>query len=344
MAYYQGKQGYIGLARQDTAGTAETTAEVFIGTESWSSIKTQAPNYYSKEFRGAVFSEISHVYRKPNQSSSGSIEFPAYADALGYALQGVFGSVATTGDAEGYTNTFTMAETLPIFTVFKGVDDLNVEKFHDMMMKSMTLTAEQGENLMVSVEMEGASGDIATSALTPTYQTRRALNAADISVSIGGSPNCDIDKFEVTIDRGVQTNKTFCTTGLGAWEPNFMYPTTISVEGSFDMYFQDFNQYELFLGKDNNTVLTTDTYSVDDADTALIFTATGPEVKSGGAATLDTLTLTLHKILYDDYDLQVTFDDRVKATIAFKAMLDTAQTPDKVCSCTLINGIDLDGA
>ena len=342
MAYYQGKQGYIGLAFQGSAGTAETVPDVFIGTESWSGIKTQAPNYYSKEFRGAAFSEISHVYRKPNQSSSGSIEFPAYADALGYALHGVFGAVSTSGDAEGYTNTYTMAETLPIWTVFKGVDDLNMEKFHDMMMKSMTLTAEQGENVMVSVDMEGASGDIATAAVTPTYQARRALNGADVSVSLGGSENCDVDRIEVSIDRGVQTNKTFCTSGLGAWEPNFMYPTTVNIEGSFDMYFQDYNQYELFLGKDNNTVLTTDTYAVDDADQALILTITGPEIKAGGAATKDTLTLTLPKILYDDYDLQVSYDDRVKASIAFKAMLDTAQTPDSVCTCTLINGVDHD--
>lgn len=343
MAYYQGKQGYMGLALQATPGTAETTADVFIGSESFTSIKTQPANYYSKEFRGAAFSEISHVYRKPNLSSSGSLEFPMYADAFGYALQGIFGAVSTSGDAEGYTNTFTMAETLPIWTVFRGVDDLAVEKFHDMVMKSMSLSFEQGENINVSVDMEGASGDIVTSALTPTYQTRRALNAADVSVSLAGAPNCDIDSMNVTIDRGVQTNKTFCTSGLGAWEPNFMYPTTVSIEGDMTLYFSDWDEYELFLGKDNNTVMTTDTYSVDDADAALVITATGPEIKAGGAATKDTFTLTLHKILFDDYDLQVSYDDRVKASIAFKAMLDTSQTPDAVCSCTLINGVDLDG-
>ena len=342
MAYYQGKQGYLGLAFQATAGTAETVPDVFIGTESWSSIKTQAPNYYSKEFRGAYFSEISHVYRKPNQMSSGSIEFPAYGDALGYALHGVFGAVSTSGDTEGYINTFTVAETQPIWTVFKGVDDLAMEKFHDMTMKSMQLTMEQEENVMVSVDMEGATGDIATAAATPTYQARRALNAADVAVSIGGSGNCDVDRMEVSIDRGVQTNRSFCTTGLGAWEPNFMYPTTFNLEGSFDMYFSDYNQYELFLGKDNNTVLTTDTYSVDDADTAIILTIEGPEILAGGAATKDKLTLTMHKVLYDDYDLQVEYDDRVKASIAFKAMLDTSQTPDAVCSCVLINGVDHD--
>lgn len=341
MAYYQGKQGYVGLAFQATAGTAETTADVFIGTEDYPDIKTAAPNYYSKEFRG-IFAEISHAYRKPNLSSAGSISAPAYADALTYMLLGVCGSVSTAGDAEGYTNTYTMAETLPIWTVFLGMDDLAVEKFHDMTMKSMDLTFSQGENIMVSVDMEGASGDIATAALTPTYQTRRALNAADVSVSLGGSTNCNIDALSVKIDRGVQTNKTFCTTGLGAWEPNFMYPTTTTIEGEFTMYFEDYNQYELFLGKDNNTVLTTDTYSVDDADTALVITATGPEVKSGGTAGKDTLTLTLHKILYDDYSFERTYDDRVKATIAFKAMWDTAATPDEVAAISLISGVDGD--
>ena len=67
MAYYQGKKSYVGLAYQAVAGTAETAADVFIATEDFPDIKTNAPNYYSKEFRG-VFAEISNAYRKPELS------------------------------------------------------------------------------------------------------------------------------------------------------------------------------------------------------------------------------------------------------------------------------------
>lgn len=337
-----GKKSYAGLALQAAAGTPETAADVFLPLEDFPDIKTQAPNYYSKEFRG-VFAEISHVYRKPALSSSGSIKMPAYADPLTYLLLGVCGSVSTAGDVEGYTNTYTMAETLPIWTVFLGTDSLNVEKYHDMMMKSMELSFEQGEPIQVSVDMEGASGDIATSALTPTYTARRALNAADVEITLGGSANCTIDSLTLTIDRGVQTNKVFCATGLSAWEPNMMYPTTTIIEGEFTAYFAGYDDYEMFLGKTNATELTTGDYAVDDADQALVITATGTEeINAGGAATVDLLTLTLHKILYDDYSVERTFDDRVKATVAFKAMWDTAATPDEVAAISLISGVDGD--
>ena len=346
MTYYSGKGGYIGLAFQAVAGTPEVAADVFIGTEDWSDIETEAMNYYSKEFRGDAVTdaEINAVYRKPNLIASGSLGGPMYADAFTYMLLGICGTVTTSGDLEGFTNTYTFNnQALPVFTVFKGVAGLNIQKFHDMTMKSLTITGAPGENVAYSVDMSGAPGDIATAALTPTYQTRPALNGANAVFKIGGSADCDVDAFEITIDRGVQENKSFCSTGLGGWYNNFVYPTTTMIEGTFTKYFTTFDEYELFLGKDNATAETTSGYSVADADVALAIEITGTEeIKPAGTATMDKLTFNINKALYDTVSLSVGMDDRVKAEIAFKAMLDVSKTPDSVATIELISGVDGD--
>lgn len=338
MTYYMGKNSYVAIKKQATAGTAETTASIFIPVEEFPDIKTRPLNTYTKEYRNNTV-EITKVYRKPNLGSEGNLVFPCYGDMLTYALYGVFGEVASSGDAEGYTHTYTVAETLPIWTVFLGTDDLAVEKYHDMTMKSIELVLEPESDMIGTVEMVGATGDIITSALTPTYTTLRPLTYGDASVSIRGSADCDVESFSVKIDRGVQEKRVICTTGLGAYEPNMVYPTTIMVEGEMTLYFDGYDEYKYFLGTSSATSVTTDTYVETDADSAIILTVTGQEIKASGAATTDLLTLTIHKALWDDVSFERTWDDRIKQTIAFKGMLESTPTPDGPISCTMVSEV-----
>lgn len=333
MAYFIGKKSYFGIARQTTPGTPETTPEIYIPTEELPDIKSEPANYYAKEFRG-IFSEINNVYRKPTLKSSGKVSMPLYADPMTYLLLGVFGKVTSTkvstetGTVDIWMNNYIMAETLPIWTCFIGTrgltsldKDLNVERYHDMMIKSMTISVKPEENMEVSVELEGASGDIQTGQKTPTYTAKRPLNFADIEIRIGNNINCQTDEFEMTIDRGVQTNRVMCTAGLSAWEPNFMYPTTTSVEGSFTMYFSDYDEYRYFLGSMQADEMLTDTYRGDDASRRLEIKINGQKIDDTQEQR-DNLTFLLNKIYYDDSPIERSFDDRLKITFNFKAGWD----------------------
>ena len=326
MALIAGKRSYVGLKLQDTAGTAETVPAVFIPTEDFPDIKSTTGNYYAKEFRG-VYAENTKVYRKPTLSSAGALNLSAYNNFVSYAMYGVFGGVSTSGDAEGYTHTITAAETLPIWTIFTGSSSLAMEKYHDMTMKNLKFSAAPGEDVKVSVDVGGASGDIITAAATPTYTTLRPINHADVSIALGGSTNCQIESFELNIDRGVQENRTMCTTGLTAWEPNKVYPTTINCEGSFVMYFENYDEYKFWLGSSAATSMTTDTFAQASAKRALAITMTGQEIKSGGAATKDSIVITVPQIMYDDATIERPYDDVLKVTFNFKALHDvTAET------------------
>ena len=113
-----------------------------------------------------------------------------------------------------------------------------------------------------------------------------------------------------------------CTTGLGAWEPNKVYPTTIDCSGTFTMYFPSYDEYKYWLGKSDATSMKTDTYDDADADRALVITIVGEEIKAGGAATKDTIVITVPKIVYDDANIERTYDDVLKITFNFKAVHD----------------------
>jgi len=326
MALIAGKRSYVGLKKQAAAGTAETVPAIYIPTEDFPDIKSVSGNYYSKEFRG-VYAENTHMYRKPTLASSGTISASAYNNFVTYAMYGVLGANTAGGDAEGYIHTMTVGETLPIWTVMTGTADLAMEKFHDMTMKSIKFGASPGEDIKVDVEMGGASGDIATAHVHPTYTTLRPINHADVSISLGGAPNCMIESFDLSIDRAVAEKRVMCQTGLTAWEPNKVYPTTVNCEGSFVMYFENYDEYAYFLGKSVATAFTTDTFAQADAKRALVITMTGQEIKSGGAATKDSIVITVPQIVYDDAKIERPYDDVLKVTFNFKAMHDvTAET------------------
>lgn len=328
MTYYDGKKSYVAIAKQDAAGTAETTPDIYIATESWPTLAMKTPNYYAKEFRG-VMGEIQNVYRKSDISAAGAITSQLYTDWASYAYYGVLGKVTSSGDAEGYTHNINAdATTLPIWTVFTGLDSVNTMKYRDQTIKSIRTSFEPGSRLMMDVDFEGGPVDIATAALTPSYTALRPLDYADVTISLGGSPICDIETMDITISRAPAFNKTMCTGNL-AWNYNMVYPTTVMAEGSFTAYFTGYDEYKYWLGSSAATTVLTDTYDRTTADRALTITATstGPEILAGGAATKDSIVWTFPEIIYDDSSITPTYDDRVKVVFNWKAVHNaTAET------------------
>ena len=333
MAYFAGKKSYVGIKRQAVAGTAETTATIFMPVETFPTMKTTIAKNYAKEFRGH-YAEVDNIY-VVGMSSAGDISMAAYPDFLTYALYGVFGTVSSSVVADAaYTHTITTAETLPIWTVFTGTDTLNVQKFPDQMLHTLQLSAQPGSDIQMTASFSGSAEDKITTSLTPTYGTQRALHYAGATVSIAGGVKCDVDTFQVSIDRGLQSNKTMCTTGIGAWNNNMQYPTTLTVDGSFDMYFQDYGEYEYWLGKTGSNAPVTDAYKVSDATRALVFEVSGALI---GVTSRDKLTLTVPSIVYDDSSISRSFDDRVKVTFNFKGVYDTGST--SVASAVMISKV-----
>ncbi len=331
MTYYDGSKSYVAISRQDTAGTAETTAAIFIATESWPTLKTSNPNYYAKEFRAAM-GGIQNVYRKSNITSSGDVSAHAYSDWLTYAFYGVLGKTtsAQIGAESAYTHAINAnAATLPIWTVFTGLDSVNTLKYRDLTMQSIALSFQPGERIMSTVNFQGGPVDIATGTLGggATYTDNRPFDYADVAINLGGSTaDCEIESMDLMISRAPFMGKTMCTGNL-AWDFNKVIPRDVIAEGSFNMLFIDYEDYELWLGANNATTVLTDTYDRTAADQALTITVTSTGNHIGTGTTHDQFVITVPEIIYDDATITPAYGEKVRVTFNWKAVHNaTAET------------------
>lgn len=109
----------LGLAKESTEGTAIAAPEYVFGVESGgvTVAVAQEPDDLTSGARST-----SVVYR--GDAAVGA-EFTSRAnlDSLGDLLLAALGAVATTGAEAPYTHAFTLANTLPSYTVFEGIVD-----------------------------------------------------------------------------------------------------------------------------------------------------------------------------------------------------------------------------
>lgn len=332
MAYHFGKLGYLALQKQ----TAEGTADAFVGGATSGEIGmpiTDQPgikpiiekdfkNYYKKS--SAEYSD----YTVKRLAAEGDIKCPAFPggplEAMVYGVFGTVDSTLITDTTTAYANVFTMGADLPIFTVAVGRDELNYQEFYDVRMGSMSLDMKSGEDVTLSVDTMGKGGAIDNSDFTPSYTTDRAFAFDDIGVSIDGSANCDVTELSLKIDRGLTSMRTACA--AAAKGDNMIYTTTISVEGSMTLLFQDYDEYKYWLGASDATEPTFD-QSAETTKRALTISMSGEAIGDGDPADYAAFVLTLPRIVYDTSEIDMPFDDRMMIKFDFKALHDpTAET------------------
>lgn len=324
MGYHIGKLGYVVLKKQATEGTPETVAGTDIGIP-----LTEVPDIsptIEKEFKPFYMKNGSEAsdYIVKSLSAGGSLKYPAYIGGpLEAGCYGIFGGVDSTlitDTTTAYTNTFTMNNnTLPMFTLVKGLDELNMERYYDLRFGKMDISMQPGEDVNVSIDVMGKGGDITQEDITPTYTSERSFIFDDMGVSLGGSTNCDITSLNCTIDRGVKSMRTACAASPKG--DNVFYPTTINVEGSIKMLFQDYTEYKYWLGSSSATAPTFD-QSAATTKRALTITMNGESIGDGAPAQTSQFELTLPKIVYNDAKMDMPWDDRVQMEFNFKALYD----------------------
>lgn len=259
--------------------------------------------------------------------AGGDFTCPAYtAGPLEAFLYGVFGAVDSTvitDTTTAYANVFSMDnDTLPIWTMAVGRDDLNYQEFYDMRFGSVEFTMKPGSEISAKVTTQGKGGAIDNAAIADddlNFPATRSFVFDDVGVSIGGSPNCDVTSVDLKIDRGMKALRTACAASPKG--DNVFYPTTIDVNGTIEMFFQDYTEYKYWLGSSSATE---PTYDQDASTTkrALVIQATGEAIGDGNPADTAQLTFTIPAVVYDTAEIDMPFDDRMKLVLKFKALYD----------------------
>jgi hypothetical protein len=326
MSYHFGKTGYVALALQANASTPETTPNMYLPVSEMPDWKTKMTTEWPKEYRGTT-SEYT-TFNRTKINSEGSVSVAAYPNGgLEHLLYGVLGALSSTqlSSSAAYLHTFTVDQDPPIFTLGVGRDQLNYERFSDCMFGKMDISMEQDKEITIKVEGNGGGGDISETYRTPSYGTERALTWLDLAVSLGGATNCDVKSVDLTIDRGIKSERTACSTA--GYNDNVRYITTTTVEGSVEMFFQDYTEYEYWLGTPGATEADPNA-DIDSMDRVLTITATGENIVASPDYD-DQLVITCPKIVYDDATIDMPYDERMTIKFDFKAVWDSTQTTGK---------------
>lgn len=134
----------------------------------------------------------------------------------------------------------------------------------------------------------------------------------------------------VKIDRGTVKKDTL-TRSL---ESYFAAPITMNVTGSLNMLFEDYSDYEDFLGATGATTFLEDDLLVNSAK-ALNINVQGQQIVEGTPDYYDNITLDIPKILFESYEIQSPIDNMMAANINFNAYYDTVSS--KSASATVMS-------
>lgn len=139
--------------------------------------------------------------------AGGAPAFWARMEMIGALLYGVLGAKATTGAADPYTHTFTVAATQPWMTFWTGLGTTLFAQFVDCKITSLKLESSAGNPLKVTVDVLG---------MTPTFETPNPVTSIVTEVTapllhadgkgflkVEGTAVSAIDNFVLTIATGV---------------------------------------------------------------------------------------------------------------------------------------------
>ena len=104
--------------------------------------------------------------------------------------------------------------------------------------------------------------------------------------------------MSLSIDRGIKSMRTACA--AAAKGDNMIYTSTINVEGSMTLLFQDYTEYKYWLGGASATEPTFD-QTATDTKRALVLTAKGEAVSTDNIE----MRLTMPRIVYDTAEIDI---------------------------------------
>lgn len=221
----------------------------------------------------------------------GSPEFYLRDDIASFWLQAALGNDTVTGAGPNYTHTITPANTLPYVSCWRDVGDVLFEAFQDCKVSSVTIAGSPGQPLTLTPTVMGRittrlTADPSTAAAIP-LANGYVYNENDATIQLGGSTTTLIGQFSITIENGVTTQYTDNV------QPIDVVEGLRRVSGSFDLIFQNLNEYNsFFYGSTSGTAISSSIYT-----TSLDFTV------AHGAN--NSVEFSLPSVAYEAYPIDV---------------------------------------
>jgi len=157
-------------------------------------------------------------------------------------LFAALGAKAVGGTTPNFSHTLTPSATLPYLTIWRNIGNLLYERFNACKVNSLSISAEAGEPLSATVEVEGI-GTVrlaADPAGAVALSSETVYNHNNVTVTLGGVASKLLSSFELTIENNIERQQT------DSVEPYDVSVGQREVSLGFDMIFEDLNEYNKF--------------------------------------------------------------------------------------------------
>lgn len=309
----------IGIAREETAGTAETSPTEYIYTTSEAVLN---PEMSQDELRAMGSRGITFTVDKPYHVT-GNIPSWAFPEnnGFGYALYGAFGS-ATSGTVTGtaaYYHKFSVVDTqVPSFTVWCKTGVYEVKSTNNQFNR-LVIKNDKASILDYSADIIGSQLSTCTDFGTDAYVTgsTKVFRSGGAKVFWDDTLSTNVDDVTITIDNGINADDA---KSLGTVYADHILAGDRSITGDMTIFIESKTELEDFWGDDAGPVLNKSSIPImlQWESSAIVTTATtvGAAVKMVGAGT-PTLT--------SGGSYTGTSDDAM-----FEIKIESIGTPDKM--------------
>lgn len=235
----------------------------------------------------------------------GDISGIVHADALGYLLENIYGaSAATLVTGSVYDNVFTLTQSISHSTLSLFAKDGSAQQrvFNGGVVKTLELTATVDDFVRYSASFIAREG--ASNSSSPSYSAEYDFIGKDITVKfadteggLGAATAIPAKEISINWDTGATADHV-----LGAYAPNDIYNTKMTIEGEMTLNFANTTYKDLFLA--------------DTAKYAQIVIQGSADIGSGNNP---TITILLNKVQVMEWGREGGSDDLVTQTVSFKA-------------------------
>lgn len=304
-----GKQIELGVALENTRGTAETVATKWTKKVS-ADIIARADKVVDDSTQGVLEdSQGSRVVRKYFEGDLAGI---VHADAIGYFLAQIYGGVSTanvTGSVNDHT--FSMLQDIehPTLSIFAKDGGVSQEVFDNGVVNTLEISATTDDFVRYTANI--MASEAASNADTPSYDTEYDFIGKDITVKVADSEAGLSDAtvlclkdLNISFDTGAIADYCF-----GSYSPNDIYNGKMSIEGSFVKNYDDDTFKDLFTS-DNTKYMQ--------------IVIAGDTVLTG--SNRPTITILLNKVQIQDWSRSGGSDELVTEEVSFKAFYNNSDS------------------
>lgn len=319
MSKFIGREVSVGLAKEGTRGTAESTADFWIPKTTMS--YDDGIEQVIDESSIAIIEDAQDA-AVVGKFAMGELEGNIYDTSFGLILLGGFGSVSTSGPTETtvYTHTFTVGQSAQhqALSIFLN-DDNQDYKYALGMIERLEMQFNLGEFAKYTASFRSKVGETAT--LTPSYSAENHFLPQHISLQyaadidgLSSPTTVNVRSVRLNINKNIEDDRK-----LGSDDQADILNKQFQVDGEVELVFD---------------AETFKTEMLANTQKAVRIALTNSDVTIGSSLN-PKITIDMAKVKFGSFERNFSNDDIVIATIQFKALYSLSDT--SMISAVLVN-------